>query len=135
LPTGSIVALGVAAVLACSRPGHDEDDNQFREDVIWCEEALARLATCCPGFDATRVECNYYFEQDEGCTATTTRQIEPALTTGESRCVRDTDCAVLVSSGVCARAQVAVSPKRSSEAPAIGAPALEETRRGPTVCP
>src|SRR5690606_15793979 len=94
-----------ASVLACSSGPDDEDDNQFRTDVLWCEEALARLVTCCPGFDPRPVECNYYYSYDRGCGPDTMNKVEPAFTTDESRCIRDTPCDALVANGACGRAQ------------------------------
>lgn len=104
-------ALGVVAFLACKSDetkDDEEDDNQFREDVIQCEEAVARLQRCCPSFDGSRVLCNYYFSFDKStCGPTETRSINPALNLAESRCVIDTSCGDLVANGVCARAQEA----------------------------
>lgn len=111
---GVFFALGVALVLACNNGNDEEDDNQFREDVIWCEEAVARLERCCPGFDAAKVECQFYFSYNEGCGTATTRRVNPALTTDESRCIRDTSCDALVAQGVCARAEQG-GAARSSE--------------------
>ena len=102
---GVLFALGVALVLACNNGNDEEDDDQFREDVIWCEEAVARLERCCPGFDARKVECLFYFSYDEGCGTSTTRRIDPAFTSEESRCIQDTSCDALVSQGICARAE------------------------------
>ncbi|MBX3209656.1 MAG: hypothetical protein KF764_31775 [Labilithrix sp.] len=101
---GVAFALGVALVLACNDNGYEKDDDQFREDVIWCEEAVARLERCCPSFDAMKIECNYFFSRSEGCSSTTTRRTSPALDEDESRCVIDTSCDALVERGVCERA-------------------------------
>jgi hypothetical protein len=98
-------ALGIAAVLACNNNGNtEEDDNQFREDVIWCEDAVARLERCCPNFDARRVECNFYYSYNEGCGTATTRSIQPAYTKEESKCIRERSCEDLVGQGICVRA-------------------------------
>jgi hypothetical protein len=98
-------ALGISAVLACSRDNDEEDDNQFREDVIWCEEAVAHLEKCCPNFDTTRVACTFYYSYDEGCGTSTTRRTDPAFDKEESRCIRNTTCDALVAQGVCERAR------------------------------
>jgi hypothetical protein len=139
---GMCFALSVAAMIAClgNTDGKDEDDNQFRTDVLWCEEALARLSECCPGFDAARVECNYYYSHDPGCGKPTTQQIEPAFTMGESECIRNTGCDVLISSNVCRRAQEAKSPNLTSQATSGGITSSSGvtstgTTRGPQVCP
>jgi len=117
---GVIFALAIALVLACNGGHDEEDDNQFRTDVLWCEEALGRLISCCPSFDARVVECNYYYSFDEGCGTATTRRIEPAFTIDESRCIRDTTCDALVTNKVCERAQAARAPGSSLSRPSPG---------------
>lgn len=99
--------LFVAALLACSGNGDKTDDNNFREDVIECEDALDRLIDCCPGFDATPVLCNHYFSQTSGCGTSTTESVDPALSTAESACIRSRSCDELRQDGVCERAQAA----------------------------
>ena len=68
----------------------------IREDELRCEEAVAKLVECCSGFVATEIGCYY-----TGCGTS------PAITIEESRCISSQTCAVIVSSGVCARAQLA----------------------------
>ena len=102
-----LFALGVSLILACRPSGasdKEEDDNQFREDVIWCEEAVARLERCCPGFDGAQVECRFYFSYEQGCGDTRSERTEPAFTEDDSRCIHDTACSELVANGVCERA-------------------------------
>ena len=80
----------------------DTDDNQFREDVISCEEAVAHLEECCPEFRASNVECRYYFRRDEGCLGPdSTTRVVPDIPLGESRCIRDETCDGLRSKGLC----------------------------------
>jgi len=69
----------------------------IREDVLSCEEAVARLAKCCPGFDAGKVYCRY-----SGCGS---EVWYPALDLDESHCVRDSSCEMLRTNDVCGRAQ------------------------------
>jgi len=111
IPAGVLFALGVVAFLACKSgdtKDDEEDDNQFREDVIQCEEAIGRLERCCPDFDGSRVLCNYYFRFDTStCGPRTTDSINPALNLSESSCVLDTSCEDLIGRGVCKRAQEA----------------------------
>ena len=111
VPAGVFFALGLLAAFACKSSDtrdDEEDDNQFREDVIQCEEAIARLERCCPDFDPSRVICNYYYSYDtSACGPTTEQSVRPALELGESRCIRDTSCDQLVATGVCGRAQEA----------------------------
>ncbi|HEY8074596.1 MAG TPA: hypothetical protein VIF62_10805 [Labilithrix sp.] len=104
---GVLFALLVAALLACAPGGRDEDDNNFRPDVIECEDALDRLKRCCASFDPTPVVCQHHYEKSSGCGATTVDSVEPAFTTDESRCIRDASCDVLVRTRVCDRAQAA----------------------------
>src|SRR5262249_22298212 len=99
-----LVALGVALFLACKNNDDEEDDDQFREDVIWCEDAVAHLAACCPGFDPTKIACRYYFSHTSGCGTETTTSTEPAFTEDESKCLQHTSCHDLVTNGVCERA-------------------------------
>ena len=134
---GVFFALSVTVVIACGDDGVEEDDNQFRADVLWCEEALARLTDCCPGFDARVVECNYYYSFDKGCGSPTTKHVQPALTASESECIRDLSCDQLIATNVCARAQAARAPNLTSKAPSGDASAItnDGTTRGPSVCP
>src|ERR1043165_2344933 len=97
-------------VIACHGSSDDEeDDNQWREDVIQCEEAVARLITCCPGFDGSRVLCDYYFSHGTGCGTTHTDTTNPALDLSESRCVLKTSCDDLVAKNICDKAQEATT--------------------------
>jgi hypothetical protein len=109
LRRGAFAALVIA--LAMSVQARADDDDELREDVLTCEDALARLAGCCPGFDATKVECHYHrHESDGGCGYTPTYDNEdPAFTLDESRCIRDTSCDMLVRGHVCERAQSAAA--------------------------
>ena len=143
---GVLFALGVALVLACNSNGNDEeDDNQFRDDVIWCEEAIARLERCCPGFDGARVECKFYYSYNEGCGSSETRRTEPAFTKDESRCIHDTTCSALVDTGVCARAAQNGSARSSITSDSTSSSGTSGTSSSgsrseaapprPTVCP
>ena len=99
----ALVALVVGVLLACSGGA---DTNNFREDVMYCEEALATLTSCCPGFDPGVVACQYYYEStSNACGLTTERYDYPALSQPESQCILSTKCSDLVASGVCKRAQ------------------------------
>ena len=108
------MALVISTLLACRGSGDEHDDNNFRGDVIECEDALSRLETCCPGFDATPVLCNFYWDKSTGCGSTTTSSVEPALSEGESSCIRETSCDALVKDKVCERAQAARAYARNT---------------------
>jgi hypothetical protein len=140
IPTGVVFALGVVAVLACKdgdTSNDEEDDNQFREDVIQCEEALARLERCCPDFDGSRVLCNYYFQLDTStCGPTKTDSVEPALALSESRCVLDTSCEDLRAKDVCKRAEEARTYTRHRVEGSNGATGdIDQKTSHPPVCP
>jgi hypothetical protein len=120
LPTfGVLFGLAIALLLACRESGSpdEEDDNQFRTDVLWCEEALARLASCCPNFDARPLVCDYYYSFDQGCGSSTTRRVEPVFTTDESRCIRNKSCDGLVTEKICEKAQTARAPNLNVSSP------------------
>jgi hypothetical protein len=141
-PAGVFFALGVVAVLACGdgdTKDDEEDDNQFREDVIQCEEAVARLERCCPSFDGSRVLCNYYFRFDtSACGPRTTDSVQPALQLTESRCVLDTSCEDLVGRDVCERAQEArtyTSHRVENGSSSGESPDVNESDSHPPVCP
>lgn len=100
--------LAVALIMACSDDGHDEDDTQFRQDVIWCEEAVAHLEDCCGAtFDASQIACRHFYSKDTGCGSTTINRTDPAYTTDESKCIRSQSCEVIRSTKICERAQAA----------------------------
>lgn len=83
----------------------------IREDELRCEESVAHLVECCPGFDAKNINCYY----TEGCNNT----YYPAITVAESRCILNMDCPAIVSGGICERAQNSQRPSAqgsSSEA-------------------
>ena len=94
LSSSLIVAAGVFAAFGASAGG-------FREDEIYCEEATARLAKCCPSFDVRVIECNYI---DNSTDCTTSVQY-PSLEEVTSKCIIALDCGSLVSTGVCERAE------------------------------
>lgn len=93
LSSSLIVAAGLFAAFGASAGG-------FREDEIYCEEAVARLAKCCPSFDARSIECSFY----DSSTACNPNVQYPALDEVTSKCILELDCGSLVSSGVCDRA-------------------------------
>jgi hypothetical protein len=87
----------------------DTDDNQFREDVLSCEESVAHLEECCSEFRPTDVECRYYYHYDDGCMSPgTTTRIDPDIDLRESRCIRDLTCDGIRSRGLCSYGRVDV---------------------------
>lgn len=100
--------VSVTLVLVATRVAQaDVDDDQFQKEVIVCEEALARLTTCCPRFEPQRVLCNYRRADNEGCGYRSIENVSPALSDGESRCIRSLSCGELQAKKVCERAQEA----------------------------
>jgi hypothetical protein len=112
------VALAVAAIAICSsvRARADtNDDDELREDVLSCEDALGHLAQCCGGFDVHVVPCHYHDRTTDGCSGPATVDKEsPAFSLSESQCIRDASCDVLNATGVCGRAQAATAYTRTS---------------------
>lgn len=81
----ALIALGIAVAVGCS--------NDFRADVLRCEEAVARLGECCPGTDLSRIDCDY----EEGCG----KEYFPDITESQSQCIRDHSCEDLQKGGTC----------------------------------
>ena len=98
----------MALLFACG-DGSKHDYDNFREDVVFCEDAVAYLTSCCPGFDAHAVACQYHYDYTPGgCDTSATVDAEnPALDLEESRCILGRSCDSLRNAGVCERAQQA----------------------------
>lgn len=95
-------ALVALAAMAPRVARGTSDDDQFRQDTILCEEALAHLMTCCPDFDSSRVQCTYYFS-DDGCDDQSETTL-PSFDIAQSTCIAGMACGSLAASGICARA-------------------------------
>jgi hypothetical protein len=112
--------LFVAAVvltLSSVRRAHASSDNDdLRPDVLACEEAVKHLVDCCPGFDAKAVTCTYYFHDDSGCGQTEWSTESPTYDEDQSACIVAMDCNRLNATGVCQRAQTALTPSSSCTA-------------------
>jgi hypothetical protein len=93
LKSSVVVALLMGATLTCNIGFVDDDDEGFRVDVIGCEEAVAHLEACCPGYDGKRVRCNY----NPGACGTTYPQIRES----QSDCIRSQSCDAIQKSGSC----------------------------------
>lgn len=142
---GVAATLLVCALFACSArssSGDDEhDDNNFRGDVIECEDALERLQRRCPGFDAKPVLCNFFYSKSSGCGSVSTNDVKPAFSRAESACIRDMSCDSLAGTKVCERAQLArayevheQTPTTSSSESVSSSPTSSSTSHAP-VCP
>jgi hypothetical protein len=109
LAIGGVAAV-VVSLLVTSHASNDvDDDDNFREDVLMCEEAAAHLSSCCPGITYPDLKCRHrvFHEEDHGCTTSTVRHEEthPAIPLAESRCIRAMSCRELVDNDVCERAR------------------------------
>jgi hypothetical protein len=103
VPTGCWFALAITSVLACATDNNNEID--FRDDVINCEDALDRLTSCCPNFDGRPIVCRHVRHHDNSCGLDTYDTEDPALNSNESSCIQSKSCAELQSQGICAKAQ------------------------------
>ncbi len=97
----------VVAALLAVRLSFAADSPEFREDVIDCDEALAHLQKCCPGFDASKIGCEYHHYA--GCEVPLT--IYPAFSVRDSKCILGATCEALTAGeetldgSICSRAQ------------------------------
>ena len=105
---GVTVGAVIALLLGCAP---SIDDNQFREDVFLCEEAVARLSKCCPGFNADAVACVYYDYVSHDACGSHRQHSDPALTIAESLCIHDVSCEAIVDRDICSRVMPATGPR------------------------
>lgn len=111
-----LVAAVVVLLLACTFDTSKHDHDEFREDVVLCEEAVSYLTSCCDRFDAHAIACRYHYDSTESGCSTSIDAESPALSLDESRCIVGRSCAALRANGICARAQTA-SPYTSQTHP------------------
>jgi len=76
---------------------------EFRQDEVECEEAVAHLVECCPGFSLQSVSCTHV--TSDGCD----QERQPALDVNESRQVRSLSCGELQKSTWCAFHQLSAT--------------------------
>jgi hypothetical protein len=108
LPGGVLIGALAFVCFACAIG--DNNATNFREDVVLCEEAVAHLQDCCPQLgDVYPEACQY---RDDGCNDGR----EVALNLPASRCIRQKECAALVTEGVCDRAKDLVSATAAIDA-------------------
>ena len=140
VPAMRTVLLAVLLVMLCgarsARASGQHDDDNFRPEVLECEDALGKLRQCCAGFVTARVACSYETSETEaGCDFSTTVSVRPALDESESRCVLASSCDGLRSSGVCGRAEVATDYVAvEQESPDSPTPSRAPSSH-PPVCP
>ncbi len=114
------VGVGVILLFACDGDGSVHDHDDFREDVVMCEDAVAYLTSCCPSFDPHVLACNYSYDYTPGScnSGATTESVSPALSVAESGCILSRSCNTIRASGVCDRAQIASPYQRSTSSSA-----------------
>ena len=101
------VALLVGVALSCG---------DISEEEMVCEEAVARLETCCPEIDPRRINCVYA----QSCDA----ELVPVLTPRASACVAETSCDDLKARGSCQRIrELSFEPYQYQSRPALEAEA------------
>lgn len=86
-------------VRARAKDSEERDDNQFREDVLLCEDAVAHARACC-GFRVQGDACRYYhyaYSDDCGCDVPGTdgsgsEDVWPVVGVAESRAILSHSC-------------------------------------------
>ncbi|MFT3764260.1 MAG: hypothetical protein QM820_01870 [Minicystis sp.] len=73
----------------------------LREDELECEQAVAHLQSCCPGFETAQIRCVY----SDTCSLTL-----PALSIAESECIMKRSCDEIIASKLCEATQDSESP-------------------------
>lgn len=99
VPAGALFALGVCTILAC------DDHDEFRSDVVRCEEAAAALESCCPHGLTSAIKCEYLYEPNSvpnestthdcngpGCGCNSDRLVTPDLSEDVSACILGASC-------------------------------------------
>ena len=89
---GLTAAFVLLLLFGCSRTVVDDN---FRADVVDCEEALAHLQDCCGLAATNNVKCIYYFSQDSCDSTIPPDETRPDLTVDVSDCIRAHSCAEL----------------------------------------
>jgi hypothetical protein len=107
-PIASARRLGSALVLAGLALTGLGFSNGIREDELECEEAIAHIQGCCPGFTAQEAVCLH----SEGCE----EDSPPLLDLGQSRCIQDLECG-RVRASYCSGANTMTGAE--SDAPAV----------------
>ena len=69
----------------------------IREDELLCEEAISRIAGCCPTFPAHQFNCTY---SNFSCGGQPSENF-PDLRITTSRCILDLSCETIRARGLC----------------------------------
>jgi len=89
-------ATALLALVAVLAAGPVLVDCGVQEDELLCEDAVALLASCCPGLAPSALTCP---DHHTACEAPA-----PTFSLAESRCLRALDCAAIRARGICERA-------------------------------
>ncbi|MBX3203481.1 MAG: hypothetical protein KF764_00370 [Labilithrix sp.] len=147
----AVVWVVTLAALGCEDDYDEAERTDVAADVVSCEEAYARLRTCCPdymgrvgdndGWGALCLDFQYSKSNSYGCDGNTSSwsgHVRPALNLRESVCIRATSCDALRNNGVCLRVGEAVARGREEYSPGIegsGPPIDRDRDARPEVCP
>lgn len=98
------------ASLGCGtfgNPTAEVEDDNFRDDVIECEDAASHIQECCPG--ATSLPDCHYSRVDYTCGSWPYKSVvassvtDHPLAEDQSDAIRNEDCAALVADGTCGK--------------------------------
>ena len=110
----SVFAL--ARGLGCSDRDEFGDEVNFREDVILCENAVARVLECCPDLQVPGDACVFRhvgWTRDCGACSNGTEsyeeRVEPVLAIATSKGILGASCGDLAAADGCARLQADLS--------------------------
>ncbi len=122
---GVVLTSGFVVRARASTDVDEDDDNQFREDVVACEEAVAHAVTCCH-FVVQGDACRYYeysATDSCGCSGGSSgydqKHVRPVVSAGEGHRIADLSCAVMSEVGPggsteCERLKVALAKDNAS---------------------
>jgi hypothetical protein len=97
----------------------------LRQDEAECEEAVARLIECCPGFDPAAINCEYVKgDCDQG-------SVYPSLSAPDSECILGKSCEALNAQKVC---DAVIAYNSSEESAHSEHPDVDESVESGVVC-
>ncbi|CAN5920576.1 hypothetical protein BH11MYX4_BH11MYX4_13430 [soil metagenome] len=123
---GVLLTSGFVVRASASPKVEEDDDNQLREDVILCEEAVAHATSCC-SFDVQGDACRYYeyYATDScGCSGGSAgsdrKHLRPVVWAGEGRRIAGLSCAAMNEVGAdgsteCKRVKLVLDADNGSE--------------------
>jgi hypothetical protein len=97
---GIVLSFGLVWQVQASDDVDERDENNFREDVILCEEAIGRISQCCPSMSPPSNSCEFlHYEKKDycgGCDSTLRFSAHdyrtPVLSIRESKGLIDATC-------------------------------------------